>query len=386
MSSLPLTTIQGQPSWPIKSSLVKGWLTQLGGHLGPVQFQLGRKIVQPYSVAPWAEEPLAAGSPAILRALRGDFFCCPFGGNATPWRGEQHPPHGETANATWRPASLTRSGARVTLQTSLATTVRKGRVDKFISLIDGHTAIYSRHILTGMTGPMNVGHHATLKFPARPGSGVISTSRFIRGQVLPEPFELPENGGYQSLKPGAVFHSLQRVPRLDGGQADLSLYPARRGYEDLALLTADPRLPFAWTAVTFPAEGYVWFALRDPRVLRHTVMWISNGGRHYAPWNGRHTDVMGLEDITGYFHLGLAESARPNLLNRRGIPTTLKLHAQRPTSISTIMAMAVIPKSFDRVAAITVRGDGVDLVAANGRQTHTALDLSWLTPAAAMAP
>jgi hypothetical protein len=114
-------------------------------------------------------------------------------------------------------------------------------------------------------------------------------------------------------------------------------------------------------------------------------MWISNGGRHYAPWNGRHTDVMGLEDITGYFHLGLAESARPNSLNRRGIPTTLKLHAQRPTSISTIMAMAVIPKSFDRVASITARGDGVDLVAANGRQTHTALDLAWLTSTAAMA-
>ncbi len=77
------------------------------------------------------------------------------------------------------------------------------------------------------------------------------------------------------------------------------------------MLTADPKLPFAWSAVTFPKEGNVYFALRDPRVLRHTLLWISNGGRHYPPWNGRHTDVMGIEDATSYFHYGLAESARP---------------------------------------------------------------------------
>lgn len=283
----------------------------------------------------------------------------------------------------WQFESSTRNQDRVTLHTSLIMAVRMGRVDKFITLIDGHTAIYSRHVITGMNGLTSVGHHAMLKFPSTQFSGVISTSRFIRGQVLPSAFELPEKRGYQSLRPGAVFRSLRMVPQLAGGYADLSRYPARRGYDDLAMLTADTRQSFAWTAATFPAEGYVWFAIRDPKVLRHTILWFSNGGRHYAPWNGRHTDVMGLEDVTGYFHHGLAESVRPNALNRRGIPTALRMSASCPSTINTIMAMATIPRGFDRVAAIVPSGDGVDLVASSGRRIHASLDMSWLVPTGA---
>ena len=43
-------------------------------------------------------------------------------------------------------------------------------------------------------------------------SGAVSTSRFVRGQVLPVPFEQPENYGYSALKPGATFRSLAAVP------------------------------------------------------------------------------------------------------------------------------------------------------------------------------
>src|SRR5207249_1604720 len=64
----------------------------------------GRKIA-PLSVAPWATEKLDKSTPPIIRILRGDFFCMPFGGNKTPYRGrgriERHPIHGETANANW---------------------------------------------------------------------------------------------------------------------------------------------------------------------------------------------------------------------------------------------------------------------------------------------
>ena len=59
-------------------------------------------------------------------------------------------------------------------------------------------------------------------------------------------------------------------------------------------MVSDTRLPFAWTAVAFPQQRQVWFALKDPRLLRATIFWISNGGRYYPPWNGRHRNVMGL--------------------------------------------------------------------------------------------
>ena len=102
-----LETVLGQPSWSFGSGLVRATLTRRGGHLAPVTFILpSGKAVQPFAVAPWAERKLPHGMPDLLRALRGDFFCCPFGGNGYPWRWEHHPPHGETANGNWSLVSL----------------------------------------------------------------------------------------------------------------------------------------------------------------------------------------------------------------------------------------------------------------------------------------
>jgi hypothetical protein len=370
--------VHGQPSWPIKSTHVQAYLTRLAGHLAPVRFKLGRRTIEPFSVAPWAEEKLGREIPALLRVLRGDFLCAPFGGNAEPWRGERHPPHGESANAIWRFKGLERAGRVLTGHAQLDPRVRRGRIDKFITLVDGQTAIYQRHVFSGMKGPLNPGHHATIRFPDAPGSGRISTSRFVHGQVFPGGFEAPENRGYQSLKPGATFRAIERVPLQAGGFADLSRYPARRGFEDLVMLSADRRLPFAWTAAAFPRERYAWVSLRDPRQLGHTIFWISNGGRHYPPWNGRHTSVMGLEDVMTYFHEGIAKSVRPNPLSRRGIPTALQLDPKRPTTLNYIMAVVELPAGFDRVKAVRPVKGGVELIAFNGKRAQGAVDLAFL--------
>jgi hypothetical protein len=357
---------------------VRACLTRRGGHLAPVTFTLkSGQAVEPYAVAPWAETKLPPGMPDLLRALRGDFFCCPFGGNGVPWRGERHPPHGETANASWRLVSLKSAVGRSMLHARMQTQVRKGRVDKFLTLIDGHAAVYSSHVVSGMQGPMSLGHHALLKFPVST-DGQISTSPFEHGQVLPGPFEAPEERGYQSLRPGAKFPSLKRVARLDGSHADLSVYPARQGYDDLVLLAASARLPFAWNAVRFSRPSYVWFALKDPRTLRSTLLWMSNGGRHYPPWNGEHTRVLGIEDVTAYFHRGLAESAAPNPLRRRGVATTLALDRDRPTTIRYIMGVAGVPSGFDRVADIRPVRGGVEVVASNGVRARARVDLGFL--------
>jgi hypothetical protein len=378
MSAPTLHTVHGQSSWSFRSSHVHANLTRLGGHLGPVSFRLAHRLVSPFAVAPWAEEKLAPETPALLRALRGDFFCAPFGGNGTTWRGEKHPPHGQTANSTWRLAAFERSDDRLTLHATLRTTVRPGVVDKFITLIEGQTAIYQRHVIKGR-GPMSLGHHALIKFPEASGSGIVSTSRFIRAQVLPDPFEQPESSGYQSLQPGAIIRSLEKVPLITGGTTDISRFPARRGFDDLVMLTADAGLSFAWNAVTFPRERHVYFALRDPRTLRHTLLWISNGGRHYAPWDGRHTGVMGIEDTTSYFHHGLAESVKSNALNRAGVPTTVMLSAKTPTMINYIIGVAEIPAGFDRVKTIQAANRGIELIAASGKQANAAIDLTFLS-------
>jgi len=375
-----LVNVDGQPSWRFKSDRTEACLTPLGGHLGPVTFRLNGRQVSPFSVAPWVEEKEARSLIPLLKVLRGDFFCLPFGGNAAPWRGEQHPPHGETANARWQMESLASTDERVCLHASLRTKIRSGRVDKRIYLLRGQTAVYCQHTISRMSGPMSLGHHAMLRFPDEPGSGVISTSPFLFGQVSPTPFESPAERGYSSLKTGAEFTSLSAVPLADGGQTDLSRYPARRGFEDLVILASDPGLPFAWTAVVFPKQRYVWFALKDPRILRQTVFWITNGGRHYPPWNGRHVGVMGLEEVTAYFANGLADSARSNSLSKRGVTTMQTLDPQQPLVVPYIMGVASIPTGFDRVREIIPADNerSARLVSHSGKTIRTPLRTDFL--------
>ena len=374
--SRSLITKSGQSSWRVATSKVEAFVTQTGGQLGPVSFRLGDKIVQPFSIAPWAEEKSTPPLPPILKALRGDFFCLPFGANAIRFKGEQHPLHGETANARWRWASA-RDGE---LHLRLDLKTRPGRVDKYISLRPNETTVYQRHIITGLSGPMSLGHHAMLKFPATEGSGLISCSRFLRGHVAPLAFENPAERGYFSLRTGGKFRSLTKVPLAGGGFTDLSRYPARPGFEDLVLLESDQRPPFAWTAVTFLTEGYVWFALKDPRVLRQTIFWLSNGGRHYAPWNGRHTNVLGLEEVTAFFHYGLAESAAKNALTVKGQATCRQFQANQPVTVNYIIAAAPIPRGFDRVKAIIPAADGqsVQLISRSNRKICAGIDLKFL--------
>lgn len=374
-----LVTKRGQPSWPLRNRDVRLWITRTGGMLAPAAFRLtDGRTVEPFAIAPWATETLPPKIPPLLRALRGDFFCAPFGGNGTAWRGERHPPHGESANSDWKFVGETHERDATTLHLQLTTRVRRGVIDKRVTLRSGHSAIYCEHLLSGFRGPMALGTHPCLRVPGAEGSARVSVGGWAWGQVLPGPFEDPKAGGYSSLQPGAGFESLASVPLANGGTTDLTRYPAREGFEDLVMLMGRPERELGWSAVTFPRERWVFLQLKDPAVLRHTVLWHSHGGRHYAPWNGRHRHVLGLEETTSYFHYGQAESARANPLSRAGLPTTVKLSAKKPLRVAHILAVAEIPRGFDIVADVQAVAGGVALTAANGRTARVALDVGFL--------
>ena len=147
------------------------------------------------------------------------------------------------------------------------------------------------------------------------------------------------------------------------------------------LLAGEPgTMPFAWTAIAFPEAGYVWFALKDPATLPSTLMWMSNGGRHYPPWSGRHVDTLGLEEVSSYFAHGLAESVGSNSLRNEGVPTCHQLSPRRPLTVRYIMAVHAIPRDFDRVMAIEPGPEKktVTLVSSAGHRLSVALDSSFL--------
>jgi hypothetical protein len=347
-------------------------ITRVAGQLRNVKFRLGRQTVEPFSTAPWCDKPEAKKLIPLLRELRGDFFCAPFG-SGPAWRDEAHPPHGETANATWKVNSS--AGGR--LVATLRTRVRVGKITKIIEAREGETNLYQTHLLEGFQGRMCLGHHAMLDFN-RNGPGIISTSKLRLAQVLPAPFENPAQGGYCSLKEGAWFRQLDRVPLATGGTSDLTHYPAREGFEDLVMLHHKDAADFAWAAVVFPEKKFVWFSLKNPEYLASTVLWHSNGGRNYAPWSGRHRGVLGVEDVTAYFHLGLAASLANNPWREKGVPTSVALSPSKTTRIPYIMGIAALPRGFDSVRRIRRTATGIRLQSASGAQIDHAVDTTFI--------
>jgi hypothetical protein len=304
----------------------------------------------------------------MLAALRGDWFCSAFGENAAPYAGRQLPPHGETANRDWQCIDRQETTAGCWLRMAVECPLQGGYCEATTALIDDHSIIYQRHDLSGLSGAINPGHHATLAFPDIEAAGRLSFSRLIHARTYVGPMERPENRGYSWLKADMEITDLHAAPCIDGSTTDLCRYPARRGFEDVAILCTDPATGLGWSAVTFPEQGFVWFALRDPQQLASTLLWFSNGGRHFAPWNGRHINVMGIEDITAFFHVGLAASLRPNLLTERAIRTCLEPGPQGRLSIPYIQGVASIPAGFDEVAMIQAEphGSAISLVAKSG--------------------
>ena len=140
----------------------------------------------------------------------------------------------------------------------------------------------------------------------------------------------------QALAIAAPFSDLARVPTIEKGaaDADLTRLPARQGYADLVQVVNKPE-GTAWTCAVRGDEGWMWYALKDPKVLRSTLFWIENRGRHGSPWNGRN-NCLGLEDVCGFFADGLVPSTQDNALTKQGVRTAIELDATitRPNAAS----------------------------------------------------
>jgi hypothetical protein len=380
----PSRSVHSQPSAILATKDVEVAVTTRGGHMAPVTFfRASDRPVQPYYVSPWQDEaPLPMPAP-VLVTLRGDFFCMPFGGNSAEVAGEKHPPHGEIVGERWKVVGTKQAGDVSTLTMEIDTKVRKGRVIKELSLVDGQNAVYSRHTIEGFAGRAPLGHHATLAMPDKDGAVRIATSPIRFGMTCPGVFSDPKQREYQALLPGAKWTDLTKVPVAWKGaaDADLTRLPGRHGYADLVQLVNEPSEKTggpAWTTATFPDDGYLWYALKDPAVLTTTVFWMENHGRHGHPWNGRN-NCLGLEDVTAFFAEGLATSVGDNLLSREGVATAVTLTADKPTTVNYIQGVVRIPEGFENVKALEFAPREVTFVSTTGKRVTAPVRHEFLT-------
>jgi hypothetical protein len=355
-------------TFAIRSDAASLEVTETGGHLSDVTFWLadGRRVA-PMHTAPWYHEALPADTPPMMRVLRGDFFCAPFGENDVIGG----PPHGASASGRW----VRRASGKDWVEAVLDETILGATMTKQVSLRQGEAMVYQRHTFHGGSGRIPVAHHAMLY--AKDELKLAFAPRVFAG-TPPGVIEVPPAGRSLLAYPQEIG-DLTAARTADGGTVDLTTYPGPSGYEDIWMVASDAKLPFAWTAATCTREGWVWFSIKNPRALPSTTMWMSNGGRDYAPWSGRHARVIGLEETCGYFHLGHAASIAENPLSARGIPTAVTLRPDVSLTISYAFGLAAAPATFGGVADIHAAQGGVVITDVRGGEVFAACDLSFVT-------
>lgn len=326
------------------------------GHIADMSVEAGGRLLQPLHRAPWIDEPaqtLPQGLPAGVARLSGDFLCAPFSASDV----EPAPLHGWSANSAWEPVDSAATDGGWRARFRLTRTIMGATVEKILVLRDGHPFLYQEHVFSGGSGAISVAHHP---MTAMKEGGRLSFSPKRLAATGPDPLEPdPVRGRFMFAYP-ARSEDLSAFPTQAGGTADLAEYRSGDRREDfVTLVEADHGGP-GWTAVARAAEEDLVLVLKNPAELPVTMLWISNAGRDYAPWNGRHRGVLGIED--GRTAVGHATSLGDNWLKREGVPTAFALGGR----VSFRQVIGAVPLA----GALPPR----DLTASRGRLSLTMPD------------
>lgn len=353
------------------------------GHIADLKIRDGGRILSPLHRAPWVDDPgteFPAGTAPNVKRLSGDFFCAPFGRNDI----EHAPSHGWPANSGWDHLETISQKDRITTVFRLKRPVMGATVEKRISLTAGHPFVYQEHRLAGGAGAVSVANHVMIHMEE---GGDLAFSPKQSARTPTEALEPDASRGRSILAYPAHSTDLTAFPLADGGFADLTRYPPGERHEDFLTLVEDYVVEgsnteatdgsLGWTAVSRTAERDHVVVLKRPDVLPVTMLWMSNGGRDYAPWSGRHTGVLGIEDARAS-PLGHADSCAENEFTRIGVPTAFELDNERTVKIRQVIGAFTKRPDEGRVTDLSLKADQLTLHFDRGPARHIAFDAAFL--------
>lgn len=317
--------------------------------------------IAPLHHAPWATWEVPADAPPHQAWLAGDFLAAPMGPGPDGL-------HGLTANGDWR----VMPAGHGTLRAVLEGAVQGATVVKELSVADHHPFVYQRHLFIGGTGALPVSNHAMVSVP---NGARLSFSRKRWWETLAEPLETVH--GRSCLAYPRRAEDAAEFPGADGGTVNLHRYPWGPAHEDFVAGVEDPASRLGWTAVVRPEEGDLFLSLRNAARLPMTMLWHSNGGRDQAPWNGRHTGCLGVEEGAVLPVLGLSSREEPDPLTAAGQPALLRLDAQGTVEVRHIIGAIRWP-SGQSVAGVMLDGDVLTVTGDWGAERKLPIRGGWL--------
>lgn len=284
--------------WTLKWAHGEAIAQSLGGMLAPVRFDLGEgRSVSPLHVAPWGDDPRW---PGLMRALRGEWPCLPFG--------MTHPPaglpsdfgvrnatdawdHGYGANHMWQLVTQTAHGLVLRIEYPQAAEIesleRTIEVDPDAPALIVALTVHARRDVV-----LPFAFHPTFVVPVEGIEVLACPYQTIHSYPIQ-----PEPGVSRSLT-NRSFFSLKEVPT-SAGSMDVTRLPLSGRTEEL-LQVAGCQPPFV---LRYPAKQADVLLDWNANELPDAMLWISNGGRAHEPWSGRHF-ALGVEPAQSFFDLG----------------------------------------------------------------------------------
>jgi hypothetical protein len=311
-------------------------LQSLGGMLAPVRFDLedGRSI-SPLHVAPWENEDMG-DQPGILRRLRGDWLCIPFGSPPAgslpaPWSikaartgirtlPEELHPHGYGANHHWEISAPSEDRVSGTIRYPIDHPIEA--LERDVQGVAGRPEILcSLTITPRRDSDLPIGLHPVFRLPETEGGATLDVGP--HGTAWSHP--LDEHPPVSLVQPNRHFESLDGLRSRHDRHLSLTHLPAEGQSETLLLVTD----VCGRVVLTSHAERYRVTLQWDPQIFPSLMLWISNRGRTHRPWNGRHL-ALGIEPVRAAFDLGVGVSSRPNPLRLAGVETSYPFRAGTP--------------------------------------------------------
>lgn len=344
------------------------------GHIRSLDIAPGGRLIRPLHTAPWVGDPAVIGDPAIpmvLKCLSGDFFCTPFGASDL----DDGPPHGWPANTSWSVPSVARAGGRTIARFALEHPVMGARLIKELTLRDGHPFLYVRHVFIGGSGAVPVASHAMTRFA---GVGQLSFSPKSFAELPASPQESDPARGRSVFARGVRTADLSALPLADGTSVDLHRYPVAERHEDFVMLVEAPSAHLGWAAALRPDAGDIMLSLKNPRDFPVTFLWYSNHGRDYAPWNGRHGGVLGIEEGRSWLAEGHAASIAPNPLSESGVPTALLLDPDGAVEVRHVLGGVPLPLGWSAIRSMVPADGTLRITGSDGNVVAHPFDIDFL--------
>lgn len=348
----------------IEARGVRARLELLFGMISELVVERDGRSISMLHKAPWVGEKTALPDDAAphLSGLAGDFFCAPFGNAAA----DAAPAHGWPANSSWIHLGTERKDDETVARFRLERKAMGADLVKELRLVDNHPFLYQRHIFTGgHAEDMAVANHAMVSLP---NGGRLSFSPKRWWETPPTPLESDPARGRSLLAYPAKIVDPAHFPLAAGGEADITRYPFGSRHEDFAVGVEAERSRLGWTTVARETQRDLFISLRNPARLPVTMLWFSNGGRDYAPWNGRHVNCLGVEE--GLRKLGDSASLAD-------VPSGLTLDPNGTVEVRHIFGC--VPWSADgSIAEIRPTVSEISLTSVSGPAAAFPCDASFL--------